>query len=157
MITFTFVYGQKSIDLLFDKYSEKDGFTTVKINGSLLKLAKCFDADACPDKDLHASVSEIRILTQDDKNIKAGNFYDMVIKDIDLSSYEEFMRIKESDQDVRMLVKTEGNKFKEFLLIAGGEDNAIIQVKGDLTLNDAKRMSENARKNNGQDIAAEYK
>jgi hypothetical protein len=54
-------------------------------------------------------------------------------------------------------VRTDGNKFKEFLLIAGGEDNAVIQVKGDLTLNDAKKLSEDARKKNGQEIAAEYK
>jgi Domain of unknown function (DUF4252) len=157
MITFTFIYGQKSIDALFDKYSGKDGFTTVRINGNLLKLAKCFDKDAGHDDHLPASIDEIRILSQDDKNLKVGNFYDMVIKDIDLTAYEEFMRVKESDQDLRMLVRTEGNKFKEFLLIAGGEDNAIIQIKGDLTLNDAKKLSEDARKNNGLDIAAEHK
>ena len=40
-ITATFVYGQKSIDDLFDKYAGKDGFTTVTINGNLLKLAHC--------------------------------------------------------------------------------------------------------------------
>ena len=44
-ITFTFVYGQKSIDALFEKYAGKDGFTTVTINGNLLKLAKCFGND----------------------------------------------------------------------------------------------------------------
>ena len=48
-ITFTFVYGQKSIDALFDKYAGKDGFTTVTINGSLLKLARCFDSSADHD------------------------------------------------------------------------------------------------------------
>ena len=79
----------------------------------------------------------------------------MVIKDIDLQNYEEFMRVKESDQDLRMLVRSEGNRFKEFLLIAGGEDNAIIQIKGDLTLNDAKKMSEDAKKNHGLNLHTE--
>jgi hypothetical protein len=153
MVTFTFVYGQKSIDALFNKYSGKDGFTTVKINGSLLKLSKWFGNGAGDGDNLPASIDEIRILTQEDKTLKVENFYDMVIKDIDLTAYEEFMRIKESDQDLRMLVRTEGNKFKEFLMIAGGEDNTVIQIKGDLTLNDAKKISEDARKNNGLDIA----
>ena len=140
MITFTFVYGQKSIDALFDKYAGKDGFTTVTINGNLLKLAKCFDNDADDKDSFHAcQYHEIRILTQEDKSMKVENFYDMVIKDIDLDRYEEFMRVKDSDQDLRMLVRTDGNRFKEFLLIAGGEDNAVIQIKGDLTLNDAKK------------------
>jgi hypothetical protein len=155
--TFAIMYGQKSIDLLFDKYAGKDGFTTVTINGGLLKLAKWFDCNSDQDKDLPAGITQIRILSQDDKTMKVGNFYDMVIKDIDLAAYEEFMRVKESDQDLRMLVRTDGNKFKEFLMIAGGEDNAVIQIKGDLTLNDAKKMSEDARKNNGLDISVEHK
>jgi hypothetical protein len=157
MVTFTLVYGQKSIDALFERYAEKDGFTTVKINGSLLKLTKWFDNDSNRNENLPGGITEIRILSQEDKSLKVGNFYDMVIKDLDLTAYEEFMRIKESDQDLRMLVRTDGNKFKEFLMIAGGEDNAVIQIKGDLTLNDAKKMSEDARKNNGLDIGAEHK
>jgi hypothetical protein len=157
MATFTFVYGQKSIDLLFDKYAGKEGFTTVTINGSLFKLAKLFDSDAGHDDNMPAGLSEIRILSQDDTTLKVGNFYDMVIKDIDLTAYEEFMRVKESDQDLRMLVKTDGNRFKEFLMISGGSDNAIIQIKGDLSFKDAKKMAADARKNKGADIAAEYK
>jgi hypothetical protein len=157
-ITFTFVYSQKSIDALFDKYSGKDGFTTVTINGNLLKLAKCFDNDGDHDNNsIPAGLTELRILTQDDKNLKVENFYDMVIKDIDLKAYEEFMRVKESDQDLRMLVRTEGNRFKEFLFIAGGEDNALIQIKGDLTLNDAKKLAKDAEKNKGVSAVADQK
>jgi hypothetical protein len=157
-ITFTFVYGQKSIDALFDKYAGKDGFTTVTINGNLLKLAKCFgNDDDNDDSSIPASVTEIRILSQDNKNMTVENFYDMVIKDIDLDSYEEFMRVKESDQDLRMLVRTEGKKLKEFLFIAGGEDNAIIQIKGELSLDDAKKLSQDARKNNGVSVLADQK
>ena len=157
LTAFTFGYGQKSIDALFDRYAGKEGFTTVKINGGLLRLAKWFDSDSDHDDNLPAGITEIRILSQDDKTMKVGNFYDMVIKDIDLTAYEEFMRVKESDQDLRMLVRTDGNKFKEFLMIAGGEDNAVIQIKGELTLNDAKKLSEDTRKNNGLDIAVEHK
>jgi hypothetical protein len=157
-ITFTFVYGQKSIDALFDKYAGRDGFTTVTINGSLLKLARYLDSDTDhDDNSLPAGLTQLRILSQEDKTLKTENFYDMVIKDIDLNTYEEFMRVKDSDQDVRMLVRTEGKTFKEFLLIAGGEDNAVIQIKGNLTFEDAKKLSDDARKNNGMDIVADHK
>ena len=157
-ITFTFAYGQKSIDALFEKYAGKDGFTTVTIDGNLLKLAKCFSNDEEDnDNQMSANITEIRILTQDDENLKVENFYDMVMKDIDLKKYEEFMRVKESDQDLRMLVRTDGNRFKEFLLIAGGDNNSVIQIKGDLSFNDAKKLSADARKNNGMDIVADHK
>lgn len=157
-ITFTFVYGQKSIDSLFEKYAGSDGFTTVTINGNLLKFAKWFGDDADhDDNSIPNGLTEIRILSQDDKTIKTENFYDMVIRDIDLKSYEEFMRVKEADQDLRMLVRIDGKKFKEFLLISGGNDNAIIQIKGDLTFEDAKKISLDAQKNEGVTVLADQK
>lgn len=141
------VYSQKSIDALFQKYAGKDGFTTVTINGSLLKFAGCQDEN---DKgSLPASVTEIRILAQEGDNPSVGNFYDLVMKDIDLNQYEEFMRVKESDQDMRMLVRTEGDKFKEFLLIAGGDDNALIQIKGNMSFEDAEKLKSDAEAGKG--------
>jgi hypothetical protein len=49
-------------------------------------------------------------------------------------------------------VRTEGNVFKEFLLIAGGNDNALIQIKGNLTLGEAKKLSEEAEKDHGHNL-----
>jgi hypothetical protein len=148
--------AQKSIDALFEKYAGKDGFVTVTINGNLLKLAATLDKE---DKggSMPKDIALIRILAQDDDNMKVDNFYDLVIKDIDLSQYEEFMRVKESDQDVRMLVKTDGNLFKEFLLIAGGKDNALIQIKGSMTFEEAKKFAENAKKEHGANIMVNQK
>jgi len=155
-ITATLVYGQKSIDDLFDRYAGKDGFTTVTINGNLLKWARHL-GDNDEDNSLPINISEIRILAQEDKSIPVENFYNLVIKDIDLKNYDEFMRVKKSDQDLRMLVRSEGNRFKEFLLISGGEDNALIQIKGNMTYEDAKKFSKDAEKNHGSDFVANHK
>jgi hypothetical protein len=152
----TVVSAQKSIDALFERYAGKDGFTTVTISGDLLKFAACLDDENDEDV-LPAKITEIRILAQDDENLKVENFYDLIIKDIDLDKYEEFMRVKESDQDLRMLVRSEGRAFREFLLIAGGDNNALIQVKGNMTFKEARKFSEDARKNHGLNIVAEHK
>lgn len=156
LMTLTMVYGQKSIDALFEKYAGKDGFTTVTINGNLLKLLSCLDDDH-GDRSIPANVTEIRILAQDEDTIKVENFYDKVIRGINLDDYEEFMRIKEAHQDLRMLVRAEGRKFKEFLLVAGGEDNLLIQIKGTMTFDDAKKFSVDAKRNHGVNIVAERK
>jgi hypothetical protein len=157
LITGTIVSGQKSIDALFDRYAGKDGFTTVTISGNLLKLAACLDDDENENDDpLPANISEIRILTQDNDNMKVDNFYDMVIKDIDMEKYEEFMSVKESDQDLKMLVRSEGRVFKEFLLIAGGKDNTLIQIKGNMTYKEARKFSNDAKKNHWLNITADH-
>jgi len=147
----TTLFAQKSIDALFEKYGGKDGFVTVTINGNLLKLAAALDEDE--DSDIPKNITSIRILAEEDESEgKVENFYDLVIKDIDISKYEEFMRIKESNQDVRMLVKTEGDMFSEFLLIVGGEDNVLIQIKGNMTLKEAKKFADDAQKEHGTNI-----
>ena len=154
-ITATLVYGQKSIDDLFERYAGKDGFTSVTINGNLLKWARHL-GDNDEDNSLSVNISEIRVLAQEDKNMPVENFYNLVIKDIDLKNYDEFMRVKSSDQDLRMLVRSEGNRFKEFLLIAGGKDNALIQVKGNMTYAEAKKFSREAEKNHGSDFVTNH-
>lgn len=151
------VFSQKSIDALFEKYSGKDGFVTVSINGNLLKLAAALDDDHEKDRTLPKEISTIRILAQDDDDMKVENFYDLVIKDLDMTGYEEFMNVKKSDQDVRMLVKAQGNKFIEFLLIAGGKDNALIQIKGAMTFDEAKKFAEDAKKDHGTNIVLNKK
>jgi len=155
-ITATFAYSQKSIDDLFERYAGKDGFTTVTINGNLLKLAHCL-VDNDDEKSFPANITEIRVLAQEDKSMNVENFYNLVINDIDLKNYDEFMRVKKSDQDLRMLVRSEGNKFKEFLLIAGGTDNALIQVKGSMTYEDAKKFSKDAEKDHGMNLIPKNK
>jgi hypothetical protein len=156
MISVTLVSGQKSIDALFEKYAGKDGFTTLTINGNLIKLLSCLG----DDEDLNsipAGTTQIRILSQDDDDMKVDNFYDLVIKDIDLTSYDEFMTVKESKQEMRMLVRTEGNRFREFLLISGGEDNAIIQIKGDMTFAEAKKLSHDVKSEHSINFVANHK
>jgi hypothetical protein len=155
MITASVLSAQKSIDALFEKYAGKEGFVTITISGNLLKLV-CNNDDENVNP-VPAKITEIRILAQEDDSMKVDNFYDRVIKDINLTDYEEFMRVKESDQDLRMLVRSEGNKFREFLLIAGGEDNALIQIKGSMTFSEAKRFSDNAKKNHGANFIADHK
>jgi len=145
MITATIAYGQKSIDDLFDRYAGKDGFTTVTFNGGLLKLARLL-GDKDDENSFPVHITEIRILAQEDKTMNVGNFYTQVINDIDLKNYDEFMRVKNSDENLRMLVRSEGDRFKEFLLIAGGNDNAVIQIKGNMTYEEAKKFSDEAKR-----------
>jgi len=141
--------SQKSIDALFTKYSGREGYTTFTVSGNLLKFSICSDEN---DNHMPSNITQIRILAQEDKEVKDPEFYELILKGIDFDDYEEFMRVKESDQDFRMLVRAEGRKFREFLLIAGGEDNALIQIKGEMSYDEAKRFSKDLKKNNGHFI-----
>jgi hypothetical protein len=145
VLSFTIVSGQRSIDRLFEKYSDRDGFTSVNISGNLLTLAASFDEEH--GRDVKARITGVRILAQKQGYDSDLNFHDLVKRDLDFNGYEEFMRVKESDQDLRMLVRYQGRRITEVLVVAGGEDNAIIQVKGDMSVSDARRLSGQIKKN----------
>jgi hypothetical protein len=148
------VCGQRSVDDLFKKYSGNDGYVTITVNGDLLRLAELFDDDRDSEghKNWPAEITQIRILAQENENRVGENFYHMVISEISRDNYEEFMKVKEKDQDLVMLVRSEGRNFKEFLMVAGGEDNLIIQIKGNLKMKDAKRISDDFRHNHDMDL-----
>lgn len=155
LLTINTLSAQKSIDALFEKYSGRDGFVCVTISGNILKMFTNEDSrDKNEDDFLPANLTEIRILAPENKDVVVENFYDLVIKGIRIGDYEEFMSVEKSNQDLKMYVRAEGNKFREFLLIAGGEDNAVIQIKGEMTFREARKFSENVKKDNGLNIVS---
>jgi hypothetical protein len=148
--------GQKSVDDLFNKYADSEGFVTFTISGNFLKFVKTLDDDE--DSNTHswpANITEIRILAQEKDNLKVDNFYDLALRGINRNQYEEFMRVRKSDQDLIMLVKTDGNRFKEFLLIAGGKDNVLIQIKGSMTMGEARKLSAEFKHDHDIDIISQ--
>ena len=155
MVSAVSVTAQKSVDDLFEKYSGKKGFVTITINGDLVKIFHNLDDNEDDDRNWPENVTTIRVLAQEDDGLAEGNFFDMVEKEIDRKNYEEFMKIKNYDHDLVMLVRMEGKTFKEFLIIAGddkGEDNALIQIKGDMTYNEAKDFADQLKEDNGSHL-----
>jgi len=143
--------GQRSIDRLFERYSNNDGFVSFTISGNLLNLLKS-DEDEWDDNHWPDKITEIRILVQEDKDSNTGNFFDLARRDLDSRDYEEFMTVKKTDQDLKMLVRMDGKIIKEFLLIGGGEDNFIIQAKGRITVKEAEDFSREAKKEHGRNM-----
>jgi len=136
--------GQRSIDRIFEKYAGSHDFFTMHLSGNLLKFVSSCDGD---DEGLPQEVNEIRLLSQKDESEGVPGFFNAVMKDLDTREYEEFMRINSADENTVLLVKGQGKEFSEFLLVSGGEHNLLVQVKGSFTMKDAKKFSENMKKN----------
>jgi hypothetical protein len=142
--------GQRSVDRLFDSYSDKDNFYTMHLSGNLLKFVTSSDND--DEEGLPQEVTEFRLIAQKDDQAKVPDFYNMVMKNLDTEGYEEFMRIKSYDQNTILLVKGHGNEFNEFLMVAGGEHNVVIQIKGSFSVQDAKKFSVNIKKDHCRNL-----
>ncbi|MCK4854467.1 MAG: DUF4252 domain-containing protein, partial [Bacteroidales bacterium] len=50
--------------------------------------------------------------------------------------------IKEADQEVLILAKEEDGKLRELLVLVGGEDNVLVSVEGNFTMNDLEALGD---------------
>lgn len=123
-----------AVDKLFEKYANKEGFTTVNISGKLLALAGNLGEEDDTAKEVLSKLKGIRILTSDDEN-KSGktDFY----KELEKSGffinneYEVLMEITESNEVVRFLSKeNDFGKISDLVLVVSGESNTLISIQG---------------------------
>ena len=132
-----FTMGQKSaVDKVFDKYSGKEGYTTVYISSFMFNMLNSLETDD-PEfdefKKATAGIQSIKILTQDGGESEA--FGAELLEMLPRSEYQEMMVVKDQDEDVLFLAREEGGKVTEFLLIvSGGGEDVLIAIQGDIDL-----------------------
>jgi len=140
-------FGQKgeAIDRLFEKYSGKEGITSVYISSKMFSLFSNQETNDEELKDLMSRLQSIRILTVEDSILNRKlNFYDELKGTSDFSAYEELMVVNESSGVTKFLIRGNGKTVDELLVISGGnQGNTMISIKGDL---DMKSISELSRK-----------
>ena len=139
----TFGMAQSPVDKLFDKYSDKDGFTTVYITQYMFDMFKDVNTSDKDFDDLIKNLKSIRILAvQNPKAIPSGtNFYKEIMSAIPLNQYKELMVIKEKDQDIKFLMKENQGKIAELLMISGGRENVFICILGNIDMKSLTKLS----------------
>lgn len=136
MATLTAFGQQSAVDKVFDKYSGKEGYTTVYISSFMFNMLNNLELDD-PEynefKKATSGISSIKILTQDGGG--SVSFGKELLEMLPRSEYKEMMVVKEEDEDVLFLAREEGGKITEFLLIvSGGGEDALIAIQGDIDL-----------------------
>lgn len=135
--------AQSQVDKLFDKYSGKDGFTTVYITQYMFDMFKDVNTSDKDFNDLIKNLKSIRILAVEDaKAIPAGtNFYKEIMQSLTLNQYKELMVIKNKDQDIKFLMKENQGKIAELLMISGGKENVFICIEGNIDMKSLAKLS----------------
>lgn len=136
MLTFLVMGQNSAVDKVFDKYSGKEGYTTVYISSFMFNMLNSLETDD-PEfdefKKATSGIKSIKILTQDGGNSVA--FGAELLEMLPRSEYQEMMTVKDQDEDVLFLAREEGGKITEFLLIvSGGGDDVLIAIQGDIDL-----------------------
>jgi len=133
------------IDKLFNKYANKEGFTTVNISGKLLSFASKLDDSKSDEASMLEKISGIRILSVENKELNKGlNFYKELEEDgfFKNNKYETLMEVTDKDQIVRFYGRSgEKGKLSELLLVVGGNENTLISIRGVINPDDISKLT----------------
>ena len=147
-----FTQAQESVtEKLYEKYSGKDGFTTVHITKELFSMIAQmkFEGDNAEEmnkmKESMANLQFIRIVmyengTDDNKNFNA---FKKDLKAFDLEGFSELMVVDDKDEKIRFVARQEGDIFKEFLVLIESDDEAgFISIFGDIDFETISKVSQ---------------
>lgn len=134
-----------AIDEMFNKYSEREGFTVVTISGKMFSLLSNMDKENKDADNIVNKLTSIRILTVEDSLLNKNiNFYNELGRKLDLSVYEELMVVKNGPDMTKFLIRQKGDRISELLVVSGGPGgNSLISIKGDLNLKSISELSKN--------------
>lgn len=131
------------IDDMFNKYSEKPGFTVVSISSRMFSMFANKDTENKSADDVINKLKSIKILSVEDSLLNKNlNFYSELSKKLNMSAYEELMVVKEGPDITKFLILQKGNTISELLVITGGPGgNSLISIKGELNLKTISELS----------------
>jgi hypothetical protein len=138
------LHAQKDpVSAVFDKYAGKEGFVAVNITGDMLKMFAQMEEQR-RDTTFISKMTGIKILaTEKSCDKPVVDFIAEVYDKLDKSAYKELMSVKEEDEDVYILAKESSGRISELLIVVSGkDDNALIQMKGDILLRELGEMAE---------------
>ncbi|MCT4637396.1 MAG: DUF4252 domain-containing protein [Bacteroidales bacterium] len=141
LFVFTLVINASSpLKSIFKKYKSSKDCKIITFNSDFLNISSGGENnDEFKElEELKEKFELLRIFTlEGDHDLKSD------IKKAKINKYyKEMMRVHESDQDVVIMVREEGKIIKEFVVLVYGDENVIIQIKGQLNRNDISSIGE---------------
>jgi hypothetical protein len=132
---------------LFDKYSGKDGFTTVSISKELFGMFSDMNAEDPDSKEVKAMMEQldgIKILMCDEDSTNTGRLtsFKTEVEKLQVNGFSELMVVKQTDEEVKFLAQKKGDKIGELLLIINGKDQAgFILISGTIDMSTIGKLS----------------
>lgn len=136
-------FGQDAISKFFSKYQADESFSQVTVSSKMFGLFTNMEADTPEDKEILEAISKLkglRILAKDDARDARG-LYKEAFSLIPVKEYEELMSVRDKDKDMKFMIKENGGKISELLMVMGGnEDFMVMSLFGEIDLKQISRI-----------------
>jgi hypothetical protein len=99
------------------------------------------------ERELLHAIDKVRVLVVEDEDLNARvNLHKEFCTKINRNNdYEELMSVKDENDNITIFAKMDESVITEMVILVGGDDNAMIYVKGEIDpelLNDQIKISD---------------
>ena len=139
--------GARNVESLYERYAGKPGAESVSVGRFWINLAKLVVAlqeeTEMSDDETEVAlktlshISSVRVadLSGCSENVLAQFAED--VADCSTDGYELLTQVRDEGDDLRVLVRRDGNVIREMVVISAGDDPAVIQIEGSITEQEA--------------------
>jgi hypothetical protein len=124
-----------TVEQLFKDFSTQKQATHVKIGGFVMSISGLF-ADT-------KGVKGIEVYSFDECDNEVKDNFNEAVKKLKDSSYETLISTSEGNQRTKIFIKVKDDYINEIVVIAGGDDPALIRIKGKIKTDDVKSVINN--------------
>lgn len=125
--------GLYAQDNFFEKFADRQGVTSVYISKKMFGMMKNIDTGDVNLSNLAGKINSLQLLSCENREV-AAEIRKETAHIRQHNGYEELMRIKDEGDRIVVYVK-EGKKENEYVLLIDGTDEfTLIQLNGQLTL-----------------------
>jgi metallophosphoesterase superfamily enzyme len=143
---FTATAQNNSLDKVFLKYKDTEGFESVIINKDLFEMMQSMKMSSDNKMNIFLEgIETIKILTYKPKADKGKrvDLYSEVTSMAEVKDFKELLSVNEEDSKVIFLVKNnDKGRIQEFLMVTTeSNESTIIWIKGNIDLSMLSRLS----------------
>ena len=132
---------EDAIGKFFGKYVDDPRFTVISVSPRMFRLMSKvrWDTVSADLKQTVTSLHSLRMLSTDSTPL---HFFKEAMTLIDHKEYEDLITVRGGKDHVRFLVKGDGDKISELLMVAADEDGfTLMSFVGDIDLDKLSRLS----------------
>ncbi len=129
-------------DKFFEKYETMDGVTVVSISPKMFQMMPDMETGGLDLGKLKGKIAGLQIISTERKEIRNQMKADFS-KMVDISLYEELMRVKDEESNVTFYVLQDGDLIKEMLMLADEPTEfTFICLSGSFTMQEIMQTVE---------------
>ena len=126
--------GKNTVEQIFNTFSKEKKTTHVSIGGFTMSLARLFTDTK--------GVSGVEVYSFDECEQSVKERFNEAIKNVKDGSFETLVSTTEDGERTKILVKIKDDCIIEIVVIAGGDDPALVRIKGKIKPDDVKSVIE---------------